>query len=61
MKRVATRIALAGVVLLVAIQIVPLGRDHPNPPVRREPPWDAPETRALAVRACFDCHSNQTV
>jgi Haem-binding domain len=23
--------------------------------------WDAPETRELAVRACFDCHSNETV
>jgi mono/diheme cytochrome c family protein len=28
--------------------------------VRREPDWDRPETRSLAVRACFDCHSNET-
>ena len=61
MKHVATRIALAAVALLAAIQIVPFGRDHTNPPVRTEPPWDAPETRALAVRACFACHSNETV
>jgi hypothetical protein len=61
MKRVARWIVLAGVMLFVAIQIVPFGRDHTNPPVRKEPPWDAPETRALAARACFDCHSNQTV
>jgi hypothetical protein len=27
----------------------------------QEPAWDTPETRALAVRACFDCHSNETV
>jgi hypothetical protein len=26
-----------------------------------EPPWDSPQTRALAVRACFDCHSNEAV
>ena len=26
----------------------------------REPAWDGPGTRALAVRACFDCHSNET-
>ena len=26
----------------------------------QEPRWDGPETRALAVRACFDCHSNET-
>ncbi len=23
--------------------------------------WDAAQTRDLAVRACFDCHSNETV
>ena len=26
----------------------------------KEPNWDSPKTRALAVRACFDCHSNET-
>jgi heme-binding protein len=31
-----------------------------NHPVKQEPNWDSPQTRALAVRACFDCHSNQT-
>ena len=50
---------LAG--LIVAIQLVPYGRNHTDPPVRAEPPWDRPETRALAGRACFNCHSNQTV
>jgi hypothetical protein len=45
----------------VVIQFVPYGRDHPNPPIRREPTWDSAETRALFVRACADCHSNQTV
>jgi hypothetical protein len=52
---------LIGAVLLVVIQLLPFGRNHMNPPVRKEPPWNAPETRELAVRACFDCHSNQTV
>jgi mono/diheme cytochrome c family protein len=47
-------------VLLVAVQFVPYGRDHENPPVTAEPTWDSPITRDLAVRACFDCHSNQT-
>jgi hypothetical protein len=60
-KAVARRMLLAGAVLLLVIQLLPFGRDHTNPPVRREPPWNAPETRELAVRACFDCHSNQTV
>jgi Haem-binding domain len=31
-----------------------------NPPVVMEPQWDSPETRELAARACFDCHSNET-
>jgi mono/diheme cytochrome c family protein len=44
----------------VAIQFVPYGHAHTNPPVRREPAWDSPQTRELAARACFDCHSNQT-
>ena len=35
--------------------------DFTNPPVVQEPAWDSPATRALARRACFDCHSNQTV
>lgn len=29
-------------------------------PVIAEPAWDMPATRDLAVRACFDCHSNET-
>jgi mono/diheme cytochrome c family protein len=45
---------------LLVIQLVPYGRDHTNPPVTGEPTWDAPETRALARQACFDCHSNET-
>ncbi len=48
-------------VLGVAIQLVPYGRNHAVNPVRREPAWDQPATRALVARACFDCHSNQTV
>jgi len=50
----------AVVIGFVLIQLVPYGRGHHNPPVQREPRWDAPATRALAVRACFDCHSNET-
>ena len=51
-----------GVLLVLwgLMQLVPYGRDHDNPPVIEEPHWDSPRTRELAVRACFDCHSNQT-
>lgn len=56
-------LVVAGVVviaLLVVAQAVPYGRNHSNPPVTAEPRWSGPEIRALAERACFDCHSNQT-
>jgi hypothetical protein len=60
-KKWLKRGVLALGVVLIAIQLVPYGRDHRNPPVVLEPTWSSPEVRALAVRACFDCHSNQTV
>jgi mono/diheme cytochrome c family protein len=55
-----SRIALGLLATFLAIQLVPYGREHTNPPVTAEPSWDAPETRALAKQACFDCHSNET-
>ncbi|HRQ38447.1 MAG TPA: heme-binding domain-containing protein [Chloroflexota bacterium] len=59
------RVLLIGLVVVVGgfllIQVIPYGRDHTNPPVISEPAWDSPQTRALAERACFDCHSNETV
>jgi hypothetical protein len=60
MKRVLRIAAIALVVLLLGAQAVPYGRDTKNPPVVEEPAWDSEETRALARRACFDCHSNET-
>ncbi|MDA0733039.1 MAG: heme-binding domain-containing protein [Chloroflexi bacterium] len=48
------------VIAFLAIQVVPYGRDHSNPPVRQEPAWANNQTRELAVRACYDCHSNET-
>jgi len=48
------------VLLFGLIQLIPYGRTHSNPPVVEEPKWDSPRTRELAVRACFDCHSNET-
>jgi mono/diheme cytochrome c family protein len=60
MWRAVKWLLVAGAVLFVVIQFVPYGRDHDNPPVLAEPAWDSPATRELAVRACFDCHSNET-
>jgi heme-binding protein len=52
-------VTLASLVVGFALmQLVPYRVS--NPPVQQEPPWDSPRTRALAVSACFDCHSNET-
>jgi len=59
-RRFWVRSGLVLVLAFVAIQFVPYGRDHVNPPVGAEPTWDSPGTRALAKQACFDCHSNET-
>lgn len=54
-----------GIVLLLlvvlAIQLVPYGRNHANPPVLAEPQWNSPATRTTFMQACGDCHSNETV
>lgn len=60
-KRLLLWGALGAAAFLALIQAVPYGRAHSNPPVIAEPKWDSPRTRELAVRACFDCHSNETV
>ena len=59
-RRVLKWVGLGAVAFFLLIQLVPYGRDHSNPPVTEEPQWDSPQTRALAERACFDCHSNLT-
>lgn len=52
---------LPGVVaLFLLIQLYPVWAQQRNPPVTQEPAWDSPQTRELAQRACFDCHSNET-
>ena len=57
-KRAAVRVlaVLAGLVLLA--QAVPV--DRLNPPVQSEMPAPG-EIRPLLRRACYDCHSNETV
>lgn len=46
--------------LALAIQLVPYGHDHSNPPVVTQVNWDSQQTRDLFYRACADCHSNET-
>ncbi len=50
----------APIVLFILIQLIPVWLLQNDPPVVSEPQWDSAQTRALAQRACFDCHSNST-
>ena len=59
--KIIVRAAVIVIGLFLVIQLIPYGRNHNNPPVVREPAWDSAATRELTRRACFDCHSNQTV
>lgn len=54
------RLVIAAVIGLAAMQLVPYGWAHPNPPVVEDAPWSSPEARRLAEVACYSCHSNET-
>jgi hypothetical protein len=63
-----TKLVIPFLVLLVILaigfillQLIPYGKNHTNPDVIQEPEWDSAVTRELAQRACFDCHSNESV
>jgi Haem-binding domain len=57
----AGRGAGLGVLLLfAAIQLVPYGWRHPNPPVTQDAPWPDGEAARIARSSCYDCHSNET-
>lgn len=58
MRKALTLTALALVAGLALVQLVPV--DRTNPPVERDI-FIAPELEALLRRACYDCHSNETV
>lgn len=58
MMRYWKRGAIAVAAILILLQLIPARVT--NPPVTREVRWDTPGTRALAKRACFDCHTNET-
>jgi mono/diheme cytochrome c family protein len=60
MRKVVLFAAIGVIVIFALLQLVPYGRDHSNPAVVTEPQWDSLQTRELAARACFDCHSNET-
>ncbi|WP_020677721.1 heme-binding domain-containing protein [Geopsychrobacter electrodiphilus] len=48
------------ILVLVAMQFIPYGKDHSNPAVVSEPQWNSNQTKALFLKACGDCHSHVT-
>jgi hypothetical protein len=61
MKKIIIGLVVIIVLLCLVVQVLPLGKQHTNPPILQEPAWDSQQTRQLAQRACFDCHSNELV
>ena len=58
-RGIATGLTVAAA-LFAAIQFVPYGHRHTNPPAGKAVAWDSPRTLELARRTCFNCHSNET-
>lgn len=59
-SRLFRRVALAALLLVAIVQLIPVGHRHSNPPVVGEPKWDSIATRASFDRSCGDCHSHAT-
>ena len=63
-ERISRRVILIGGIILflglASWQVLNIFKPRENPPVVQEPICRGPETRRLAERACFDCHSNET-
>jgi Haem-binding domain len=51
-------LVLAGA--FAAIQFVPYGWWHDNPPVVQDAPWPDAESARIARQSCYSCHSNET-
>ncbi len=58
--RVVRWAAGIGLVVFVALQFVPYGWGHPNPPVTQDAPWPDAESERIARQSCYACHSNET-
>ena len=58
MQRLLGKIVLALCIVLVVIQLIPVSRT--NPPVTADIPT-SPAVKTVLRRACYDCHSNETV
>ncbi|MDQ1374658.1 MAG: hypothetical protein QOJ09_1996 [Actinomycetota bacterium] len=46
--------------MFAAMQLVPYGWSHTNPPVTADAPWPSPAAERIARQSCYECHSNET-
>jgi hypothetical protein len=60
MQKPLLSIAAVIITIAIAIQFIPYGKNHTNPPTLGEPTWDSPRTKELFDQACADCHSHET-
>jgi hypothetical protein len=59
-RRYLKPVLFTGLGVFLAMQLVPYGWRHPNPPVTQDAPWPSAQAREIAVHACYDCHSSET-
>ena len=57
--RVVRAVGLGALALFAAIQLVPYGWRHSNPPLTQNAPWPDAESERIARQSCYDCHSNE--
>jgi len=57
-KKLHLNIAVTVIVGLLLIQFLPM--DLSNPPIEEDIPT-SPDVKTILKRACYDCHSNETV
>jgi hypothetical protein len=54
------RVGIGAIAVFAAIQLVPYGWWHENPPVVQDAPWPDAESERIARSSCYSCHSNET-
>lgn len=56
------RVLVIGLIIIFGLmQLVPVWVWQTNPPVVTDVAWTTPAAASIARRACYDCHSNETV
>ena len=62
-KFLKTIFILVGIafIVFVLLQLVPYGKNLDNPPVTNPIQWKNAQAEEIARRACYDCHSNESV